>query len=187
MPRDSDFVTLRDQLASASGDLLVSVLHRLRSGTLQSPTPQTIPNIDTPRASLILPEDALVHFERFDAQTILQRHRAIAHHKPLTAVLSNGKHVQLHDMYVCNDTHADLPPGTGYFDANRANAGDRAGERVLVACANGTTLAVLSLKTESKRLLDARSWFIGTPTDRVNGKKVVHFVTPPQDAFARHR
>lgn len=157
----------------------------MRSGELQSPTPQAIPDVHTPRASLILPEDALVHFDRFDAHTVLQRHRAIAHHKPLTAVLANGKHVQLHDMYVCSEAQADLPPGTGYFDANRADAGDRPGERVLVACANGTTLAVLNLKTESKRLLDARSWFIGTPSAKLNGKKVVHFVTPPDNAFAR--
>ncbi|KZV62744.1 Formyltransferase [Peniophora sp. CONT] len=182
---DRDFAMLRDELASASGELLVSVLHRMRSGELRAPTPQAPPDADTPRASLILPEDALVHFDRFDAQTILRRHRAIAHHKPLTAVLANGKHVQLHDMYVCADTQADLPPGSGYFDANATNASDLSGERVLIVCANGTALAVRSLKTESKRLLDARSWFIGTPTERVN-RKVVRFVTPPEDAFARH-
>lgn len=176
---------MRDKLANLSGELLVSVLHRMRSGELRSPTPQTPPNAETPRASLILPEDALVHFDRFDAPTILRRHRAIAHHKPLTAVLANGKHVQLHDMYVCEETATDLPPGTGYFDANQAHAGDRLGERVIVACANGTKLAIMSLKTESKRLLDARSWFIGIPTEKVNGKKVVRFVTPPEDAFSR--
>ncbi|VDB91011.1 unnamed protein product [Peniophora sp. CBMAI 1063] len=185
VPPYSDFATLRDQLAVASGDLLVSVLHRMRSGELRSPMPQAIPDASTPRASLILPKDALVHFDRYDAHTILQRHRAIAHHKPLTAVLAAGKHVQLHGMYVCNNTQTGLPPGTGYFDANRDYTGDRPGERVLLSCANGTTLAVLSLKTESKRLLDARSWFIGAPTEKLDGKKVVRFIAPPADAFAR--
>ncbi|TFY65384.1 hypothetical protein EVG20_g5613 [Dentipellis fragilis] len=162
IPEGAAFPALREILARKGGDLLADTLRRMLAGDVSS-TPQSLLPASDPRAHArtIIPADALVDFTRMTAETIVRRHRAIAHHKPLTAMLHTvvdgaSRAVQLLAPSISSDTNAfaeGAVPGTATYK-------DRT---ILVRCAEGSVLSVPVLKTEGKREAQGKEWWNGVP------------------------
>ncbi|KAI0056221.1 Formyltransferase [Artomyces pyxidatus] len=160
IPPGIPFADLRDLLAKKGGALLVSTLRNFLSSS-QPPVgvPQSTLLPIHPPAPYITASDALVTFKNTSAEEIVRRHRAIAHHKPLTALLEPGPAVQLHDpnVFVGDNVDNDAtflphPGSSAYHKASRA---------VLVRCAGGSVLSVQRLKTQNRGLVYARDWWHG--------------------------
>ncbi|KAI0316318.1 formyl transferase [Amylostereum chailletii] len=194
LPPNATFPTLRDSLAHTGGALLVSTLRKMLAGPL-TPVPQTTLSNAAPthpRAPLIRSSDLNVAFSASTASDIVRRHRALAHHKPLTAFfVSHGsgaldashgalaavKRVQLHDPVALPAPPEKRPrttvPGLAYYD--------RATGCVAIACAGETVLGVGRLKRQDKALLGAKEWWNGEGKYTEDGWGVLRFVAPPLD------
>ncbi|GLB42086.1 putative formyltransferase [Lyophyllum shimeji] len=147
------FPELRDTLAYVGGRLLVSVLRDMRVGKAES-KPQ--PPVDSlPRAPSITAADSAVNFSTMSAESIVRRHRAISHQRPLITCLSSEKTVQLHSPYVLNTPPDSLStvPGTSTFQKSTRT--------LVIRCADGSVLSVPLMKQEGKALMEAKDWWNG--------------------------
>ncbi|KAK2461195.1 hypothetical protein APHAL10511_006722 [Amanita phalloides] len=154
MPQDIDFAGLRDELAIKGGKLLVSVLRDMLAGRTDSTEQRTAEHVST--APVITSADSMIDFENMTAESIVRRHRAIAHQRPLTAFLETGKSVQLHHQAVhplFASEYLLFSPGATRYDT-QAGA-------LLIRCADDTVLSVLGVKQEGKSLIAAKEWWNG--------------------------
>ncbi|KAI0289394.1 formyl transferase [Russula brevipes] len=185
IPPSTAFGPLRDTLAQTGGDLLVSVLRSLLSGT-ESRVPQSPLTSATPHAPFITPADSQPDFARESAEDVVRRHLALSHHKPLTTYLPAAtRTVQLHDPSVLpsgsvGDTQRrsllDSRPGSArYHDRLRS---------VLVRCAQGSVLCVSTLKSEFRSLMPAKSWWDGVQPHWKDSHGCLLFTNPPADRGA---
>ncbi|KAA1472418.1 Formyltransferase [Dentipellis sp. KUC8613] len=162
IPENANFPALRDNLARKGGDLLADTLRRMLAGNVSCTPQPSFPASDLrAHARAITPADALVDFTRMTAETIVRRHRAIAHHKPLTAMLRTtadgaSRAVQLLTPSANSDTNAfaeGAAPGMATYKDHT----------ISVCCAEGSVLSVQVLKTEGKREAQAKEWWNGVP------------------------
>ena len=141
--------------------------------------------LDTPHAPFITPADSQPNFARETAADVVRRHRALAHHKPLTTYLPAAtRTVQLHDPTV----FSVLPSGVDDRDGRgRALVGGQPGSAryhapirsLLVRCAQGTVLAVPALKSEFRSLMPAKSWWDGVRPHWKDSDGCILFTDPP--------
>ncbi|CAA7267256.1 unnamed protein product [Cyclocybe aegerita] len=173
MPLNPTFPTLRDMLATEGGKLLVSVLRDMINGkaVAQSQSPAE----NAPKASFILPADAIVNFHTMTADEIYRRWRAISHQTPLVLPLADGKplhllSVDLAETWVRSDyaiATAHLPVGTGTaIFVKKQNA-------LLVRCAKWTILSITAVKPENKPARTAAQFWNGLPEVKAGEKDVV--------------
>jgi methionyl-tRNA formyltransferase len=140
-------VELSPVLAEVGAELMVRTLAGLEQGTLQA-TPQ-----DHSRATLapiLQREDGRVDWTR-TAQQIFDRWRGF---QPWPGAFTSfrGKKLILHAMEVVSDaTGPGTAPGTL----------SRAGNRLLVACGQGTWLDLLELQMEGKRRISVTAFLNG--------------------------
>ena len=135
---------------------------------------------DTPHAPFITPADSQPDFARETAEDVVWRHRALAHHKPLTTYLPAAtRTVQLHDPFV-------LPSGIG--DPRALVHGQPGSARyhgplrsLLVRCAHGSVLSVPALKSEFKSLMLAKAWWDGVQSHWKDSDGCISFTNPPAD------
>lgn len=147
------FPELRDTLAYVGGRLLVSVLRDMRVGKARS-KPQ--PVIESPpHASSITVADSAINFNIMSAESIVRRHRAISHQRPLITCLSSEKTVQLHSPYILDTPPSSLStvPGTSTFQKSTRT--------LVIRCADGSVLSVPLMKQEGKALMEAKDWWNG--------------------------
>ncbi|KAF8068753.1 formyl transferase [Lyophyllum atratum] len=147
------FPELRDTLAYVGGRLLVSVLRDMRVGKAKS-EPQAHME-SAPHASSITVMDSAVNFSTMSAESIVRRHRAISHQRPLITCLSSDKTVQLHSPYVLDALTSSLSavPGTSTFQKSTRT--------LVIRCADGSVLSVPLMKQEGKALMEAKDWWNG--------------------------
>ncbi|KAH9976249.1 formyl transferase [Lactifluus volemus] len=176
IPPNIAYEPLRDILAQKGGDLLVSILRSILTGTESPPVPQSPLTPLTPHASFITATDSQPDFTRESSQDIVRRHLAISHHKPLTTYfVAATRTVQLHDPSVVFLQHVQdivpLEPGSAsYYGPLRS---------VVVRCAQGTILRVPMLKSEFRSLLPAKSWWDGIQRHWKDDKGCITFANPP--------
>jgi len=154
VPEDVKFSDLRDRLGAEGGKLLVSVLRDVMAGRTTS-TPQH-PSDLASRAPPITARDPIIDFEDMTAESIVRRHRAFSHQRPLTAYLETGKSLQLHEpaMHpIFASEYLLFSPGTARYDT-QANS-------LLIRCAEDTVLSVPRIKQEGKALIDVKDWWNG--------------------------
>ncbi|KAH9174868.1 formyl transferase [Lactarius sanguifluus] len=179
VPSGTAFGPLRDSLAQEGGELLVSVLRSMLSGT-ETRTPQSPLASTTPHAPFITPADSQPDFAQETAEHVVRRHLALAHHKPLTTFLPSAmRTVQIHDPAVFQPGAVDpqtvvgsLPGSAKYHRALRS---------VLVRCAQGTVLRVPMLKSEFRSLMPASSWWDGVQQHWKDPEGCITFTNPPAD------
>ncbi|KAI0266494.1 Formyltransferase [Gloeopeniophorella convolvens] len=182
IPTGTPYGALRDDLAKAGGDLLVSVLRSMLEGT-EMRTPQDPLTSDTPHAPFITAADSQPDFAHETATDVVRRHLALAHHKPLTTYFyAATRTVQLHEPSV-------FPPDAGNLEtAVGSQPGSAAFHRplqsVLVRCAQGTVLRVPMLKSEFKSLMPAKSWWEGVQRQWKNPKGHIIFTNFPAEGAA---
>ncbi|KAG6840469.1 hypothetical protein C0991_006495 [Blastosporella zonata] len=147
------FPEMRDTLGYVAGRLLVSVLRDLRSGKAQSHPQAALGS--APFASNIVAADSCVNFSTMSAESIVRRHRAIAHQRALITCLSTEKTVQLHSPYVLNASDVPLSdvPGTATFQKSTRT--------VIVRCADGSVLSVPMIRQQDKALMESKDWWNG--------------------------
>jgi methionyl-tRNA formyltransferase len=143
--------------------------------------------LDTPHAPFITPADSQPDFARETAADVVRRHRALAHHKPLTTYLPAAtRTVQLHDPAI----FSVLPSGVGDDDYGRALVCGQPGSAryhaplrsLLVRCAQGTVLAVPALKSEFRSLMPAKSWWDGVQSHWKDSDGCILFTDPPTES-----
>jgi len=112
----------------------------------------------------------------------VRRHRALAHHKPLTTCLpAAARTVQLHDPSVF------VPSGVG--DVRALVRGQQPGsaryhaplQSLLVRCAQGSVLSVPALRSEFRSLMPAKSWWDGVQSHWKDSDGCISFTNPPTD------
>ncbi|KAF8162488.1 formyl transferase [Mycena galopus ATCC 62051] len=152
LSRDATFTSLRTELAVHGGELLVHVLREMLAGTAKS-TPQP-PESPTPHAHSITVADAILDFTTMTAEDIVTRHRAIGHQRALTAWMSSGIRLHLHDPSVTYPppTLSDVPGALVYHKPERT---------LVIRCARGTAIAVPRVKKERRSTLEAREFWNG--------------------------
>jgi len=143
---DDTSLTVAPPLAELGAELLVETLHGLEAGTVK-PTPQ-----DHSRhtlAPILKKEDGMVDFTR-RAQVIYNRFRGF---QPWPGAFTGfrGKQITLHSM----------KPGNTPGGAVMAGEIVIAGEKLLVACGEGSSLEVLELQLEGKKRMAARDFING--------------------------
>ncbi|KAI3613087.1 putative triacylglycerol lipase [Moniliophthora roreri] len=153
VPDDATFPSLRDRLAVSGGQLLVTVLRdmlsRKATRTIQAELPDAKP------APPISFNDSLLNFTTMTADSIVRRHRAISHQRPLATQISGGHTVQIHDPSVVIRPPKFTPTTPGHACLSKPT------KSLLVCCAEGTVLSVPFLKQEGKALLGAQAWWNG--------------------------
>ncbi|KAG5646738.1 hypothetical protein DXG03_002420 [Asterophora parasitica] len=147
------FPEMRDTLGYVAGRLLVSVLRDMRVGKAKA-EPQASAD-SAPHASTISVLDSAVSFTTMSAESIVRRHRAISHQRPLITCISSEKTVQLHSPYVLDSSVSALSsvPGTATFQKSTRT--------LVVRCADGSVLSVPLMKQEGKALMEAKDWWNG--------------------------
>ncbi|KAI0720774.1 formyl transferase [Cerioporus squamosus] len=109
---------------------------------------------------------------------VVRTHRAISHQKPVTALLQNGRTLQLHNPSVLADPPVGLDKelpveGTAtFYPPLRA---------LVVRCADDTYLSVPEVRQQDRHLLKAKEWWNGVkPEMRLHGalEGPVHFLPP---------
>ncbi|KAK7462753.1 Methionyl-tRNA formyltransferase [Stygiomarasmius scandens] len=160
-------------LAIEGGRLLVSVLRDMMNGTAKSvPQPE---DTDAPIAPLINFRDSLIDFASMTAHEIVRRHRAISHHRPLTAYLRTIKTLQIHSPSVM-----EWPPLFAPTVPGRARL-SKPDNALLIRCAGDTILSVPRVKQEGKALLSARDWWNGANSLGLVYNNEVEFDSPDED------
>jgi methionyl-tRNA formyltransferase len=137
--------------------------------------PQTPLAPDTPHAPFITASDSQPDFARESAEDVVRRHRALAHHKPLTTFLPAAtRTVQLHGPSVLPSQPSavvgDRPGSARYHRPLRS---------IVVRCAQGSVLCVPSLKSEFKSLVPAKSWWDGVQPHWKDTDGCILFTNPP--------
>jgi methionyl-tRNA formyltransferase len=165
-------------LAQKGGELLVSVLRSMLSGT-ETRTPQSPLTPATPHAPFITPADSQPDFARETAEDIVRRHLAVSHHKPLTTyLLAATRTVQLHHPSVLQSNAGEdaqaivarQPGSARYHDPLRS---------IVVRCAQGTILRVPMLKSEFRSLMPAKSWWDGIQHHWRDAEGCITLAQPP--------
>ncbi|THV04772.1 Formyltransferase [Dendrothele bispora CBS 962.96] len=172
MPLPADITTpeLGRTLAVEGGQLLVSVLRDMISGTAKSvPQPK---DAVAPTAPLISYRDSLIDFTSMTAPEIVRRHRAISHQRPLTAFLQSIKTLQVHSPSVVKSPPIFAPtiPGRARFS--------KPDNSLLIRCAGDTVLNVPRVKQEGKALLNARDWWNGAKSLGLVQNNEISFDSP---------
>ncbi|KAF9467776.1 formyl transferase [Collybia nuda] len=149
----ASFTGLRDTLARAGGQSLVSVLRDMQTGKAIS-TPQSPLGL-LPHAPVISVVDSIVDFSTMSAASIVRRHRAISHHKPLVTSLSTEKTLQLHSPSIFTEPVINLTqtPGTASYH--------KPTQAMIISCSDNSVLSVPLLKQEGKSLMKAKDWWNG--------------------------
>ncbi|KAH9036201.1 formyl transferase, partial [Lactarius pseudohatsudake] len=179
IPSGTAFGPLRDTLAQEGGELLVSVLRSMLSGT-ETRAPQSPLAPTTPHAPFITPADSQPDFAQETAEHVVRRHLALAHHKPLTTFLPSAmRTVQIHDPAVFPPGAGDLQTMVGSLPGSAKY--HRALRSVLVRCAQGTVLRVPMLKSEFRSLMPASSWWDGVQQHWKDPEECITFTNPPAD------
>ena len=180
IPPGTAYGPLRDSLAQKGGQLLVSVLRSILSGT-EERIPQSPLTPSTPHAPFITPADSQPDFARETADDVVRRHLALSHHKPLTTyLLAAARTVQLHDLSV-------LPSGAAGDAQAIIVVGQQPGSArycgplrsVVVRCSRGTLLRVPMLKSEFRSLMPAKSWWDGVQQHWKDAEGCITFTNPP--------
>ncbi|KAG5650705.1 hypothetical protein H0H81_011311 [Sphagnurus paluster] len=145
------FPELRDTLGYVGGRLLVSVLRDMRVGKSEPQAPLG----SAPHAPTISVLDSAINFGVMSAESIVRRHRAISHQRPVITCLSSEKTVQLHAPYVLNTPPDSLSsvPGTATYQKSTRT--------LVIRCADGSVLSVPLIKQEGKSLMEAKEWWNG--------------------------
>ncbi|PFH49327.1 hypothetical protein AMATHDRAFT_147871 [Amanita thiersii Skay4041] len=172
LPEDIDFPQLRDVLAVEGGKLLVSVLSDMIAGHAV-PTAQPPADLAS-RAPAITAADAIIDFENMTAESILRRHRAISHQRPLLAYLESGKSIQLHEPSVHHlfaSEYLLFSPGATRYD--------KQAKSLLIRCAEDTMLSVPRVKQEGKALVPAKDWWNGVKGLGLVDVDQIQFVATP--------
>jgi len=140
---DDTAETLAPLLAAMGADLMVETLAGLQAGTVH-PTPQD--NSHSSLAPILKKEDGLIDFSRTAAQ-ILNRLRGF---QPWPGAFTKfrGKTLQIHKAALATEP---IPP------AELAAAGNR----LLLGCAQNTTLELLELQLEGKKRTSAKDFIQG--------------------------
>lgn len=136
---------------------------------------------ETPHAPFITPADSQPDFARETAEEVVRRHRALAHHKPLTTYLPAAtRTVQLHDPSVFPSGAAGDPRA---FVSGRPGSARYHGPlgSLLVRCAHGSVLSVPALKSEFKSLMRAKAWWDGVQSLWKDSDGCILFTDPPAD------
>ena len=133
----------------------------------------------TPHAPFITAADSQPEFARETAEDVVRRHRALAHHKPLTTYLPAAtRTVQLHDPSVLpipsqsSAVVGDRPGSARYHGPLRS---------LVVRCGQGSVLCVPTLKSEFKSLMPAKSWWDGVQPHWKDTDGCILFTNPPTD------
>ncbi|TFY76791.1 hypothetical protein EWM64_g7223 [Hericium alpestre] len=119
VPTSASYDHLRDALAREGGDLLVSTLRKMLIEPVdsipQAPLPPSDPRSHAP---FIIPSHSLLDFSSMTSDAIVRRHRAIAHHKPLTAFLRTSQEGETRAVQILDPTVYEgengLPPASDY-------------------------------------------------------------------------
>ena len=140
---DDTAETLAPPLAAMGAHLMVETLAGLQAGTVH-PTPQD--NSHSSLAPILKKEDGLIDFSRTAAQ-ILNRLRGF---QPWPGAFTKfrGKTLQIHKAALATEP---IPP------AELAAAGNR----LLLGCAQNTTLELLELQLEGKKRTSAKDFIQG--------------------------
>ena len=140
---DDTSLTLSPRLASIGAELMVETLNGLREGTI-SRQPQD--NSQATLAPILKKEDGLIDFTR-PAQEIINRMRGF---QPWPGAYTRfrEKHLQILKAQVAQDS---LPPAELVVK----------GDRLLVGCAQNTSLEVLEIQLEGKKRSPASDFIHG--------------------------
>jgi methionyl-tRNA formyltransferase len=131
-------------LSAAGADLMVQTLHRLAAGNL---TPQPQDHTQATLAPILTREDGLIDFSR-PAQDIYNRWRGFQPW-PGSHTVYRGKKFIVHHMSVGASTN--IEPGCLAVE----------GDRMVVGCANGTTILLKEVQLEGKRRIPAFEFLQG--------------------------
>ncbi|KAI9510312.1 Formyltransferase [Russula earlei] len=179
IPPGTGYSPLRDTLAQKGGDLLVSVLRSVLSGT-ETRVPQSSVTPATPRAPFITPVDSQPDFARETAEDVVRRHLALSHHKPLTTYLpASTRTVQIHDPSVFPYSTVGVRTVVGSRPGSAAY--HKPLRSVLVRCAQESVLRVPTLKSEFRSLMPAKSWWDGIQPNWKDSHGCILFTNPPAD------
>ncbi|HLW54964.1 MAG TPA: methionyl-tRNA formyltransferase [Candidatus Angelobacter sp.] len=142
---DDTAVTLAPRLAGIGADLLVATLRGLENATLR-PTPQD--NSRATLAPILKKEDGLINFSR-PAAVIYNRLRGF---QPWPGAYINfrGKNLKIASAQP-TELYATLSPGELLAS----------GDRLFVGCGNDTSLELLELQPEGKKIISARDFLSG--------------------------
>ncbi|KLO19377.1 Formyltransferase [Schizopora paradoxa] len=148
----SDFSSLQKSLGSLGGSLLVEVLRGMLHGTIPNATPQD--DSKATRAPFVTVDDVQIDFKTWDAQKIDRMSRALAHQKPLIAILPSGKALQLHAPKPVQNSRTELPSsGSAKYDPSTRS--------LLIRCANDSLVEVPFVKQQDRSFLAAKEWWNG--------------------------
>ncbi|KAF9559460.1 Formyltransferase [Agrocybe pediades] len=167
VPGNATFSSLRDDLATAGGKLLVSVLRDALSGKAVAQAQSSADKV--PAAPLITAEDAAVNFNTMTASDIFRRFRAISHQKPLTTCSPDGKPLHLRELTVLDPSlpsAAALPQEPGSVTLTN--------KVLTIRCADSTVLGVSVVKPEGKSDRNAHEFWNGLRAVK-QGEKFVEF------------
>ncbi|KAK0449754.1 formyl transferase [Desarmillaria tabescens] len=160
---------LQDSLALQGGKLLVQVLRDMITGTAKA-----FPQLgEASHAPLITYDDSLVDFTTMSAESIVRKHRAIGHQRPITVYALDGCTIQLGSLSVVTDPPSFVrdEPGVSVLYKSKST--------VLVRCVDGSVLSIPQMKPE------ASHW--GTGKDWWNGVKSMNFVKDGTYRFINRR
>ncbi|RDX47192.1 Formyltransferase [Lentinus brumalis] len=176
VPEDAMFSTARDMLARTGGQLLVSVMRDMLAGK-----DTRVPQAHDPNArhaSLINADHSMVNFETMTSSQVVRTHRAISHQKPVTAVLQNGRTLQLHSPSILDVPPVGLDKELPVEGSATFHPPSRA---LIVRCADNTYLSVPEVRQQDRHLLKAKEWWNGVkPEMRLHDalEGPVHFLPP---------
>jgi methionyl-tRNA formyltransferase len=142
---DDTAVTIAPRLAALGADLLVETLRGLQKGALR-PTPQD--NSGASLAPILKKEDGLIDFRRA-ASEVYNRLRGFQPW-PGAYTVFRGRSLKLIGARPA-EPYARLSPGELLVS----------GERLFAGCSNDTSLELLELQPEGKKILPARSFLTG--------------------------
>ncbi|KAF7980579.1 hypothetical protein HWV62_37757 [Athelia sp. TMB] len=156
--RDSTFESLRDNLARAGGQLLVSVLRDMLKGMAVA-QPQSDAS-GYPHAPFITAEDANVDFQKLSAEEVVRYHRAISHMRPLFTHVRD-KAIQILAVTAYNPEFPQTPqpplePGSARYDPHTRS--------ILIACSSGV-VSVSKVKQQDRNAISAKEWWNGVRSE----------------------
>ncbi|KAF8955349.1 formyl transferase [Flammula alnicola] len=173
VPENATFPSLRDELAPAGGQLLVSVLRDMLNGKAIA-QPQVIA-ANAPGAPFITSKDTEVDFSSMTAEEIYRRFRALNHQKPLFTYTPDGKPLHLCELNIVNSTNLEpesLSTDPGWATFTKTNG------MLLVRCAGDSVLGVTKVKPWGKPDRFAGEFWNGLRDVKKGAAKQVFFGLP---------
>ncbi|KAJ2927014.1 hypothetical protein H1R20_g10096, partial [Candolleomyces eurysporus] len=170
-PSGATFSQMRDQLGIEGGKLLVELLRDFKNQKRISPQPQCVGGSTLKIASMVRLEDAQFSPITWTAEEASRRWRAIAHQRPITAILQVStevptRAVQLHDLQVHmrqpdEAVEQRLASYPGAVICSASNPGNASEKALFIRCLGGSILSVRRIKPEGKPVLDAQAFWNG--------------------------